>query len=449
MPAHEARVRAGVATVDITPETSVVMSGYGGREGRSTGVNDPLYATALVLEDGAVRVGIVAVDLLNVSRELTTRLRRSLAADGVALDELVVAASHTHAGPYVPARALDVSPALRTDEDVSEPAAAIKEGIRQAVVEAAADPSPARLTRGRTEVADVAENRRARGGVGGNVRIPDGEIDPEVGAVRLGTDDGEEAILYNFACHPVCTTGAETLLSADWPGYARMHIQEEFPDAHVLFLNGASGDINPGTTDGGRGDGDPYAFMDEVGGRVGAGVVDALDDPTHGSDGHAQASIRTDVSQATFPLKRTPEPAALREHVSDLERELAALREAGDERGAREVRFRLQGARETLAVAEWDATSLPSRLTYVELGELGLLGLPGEVHVEHGFRFKARAGVDQLFPVTYADDYVGYIPTLDDLPSVGYEVRTMKLAPDAIVEFREAAGELLARPGDL
>ena len=430
MQGHEATLRAGAATVEVTPDEPVPMSGYAGRDGPSTGVHDPLEATALVLDDGSTRVGVVGVDLLNVSRELTARLRAR-----TALDELVVAASHTHAGPHVPARALDVSALFRVEEDVSGTIEAIEARLIEAIETAATSLAPARVGTAKTAVQDVAVNRRAGGGVSGNVRIPFGDVDETLTAVRI-TTDVDDVVLYHFACHPVCTRPSETLLSADWPGVARRRIRSAHPDAHVLYLNGATGDINPAPA----GDDDPYEHMERIGGPIGDGVLEALERCTAEP---SQESILADRSPVRFPVRRTPTPARAEEIVAKLERELETLEAADDDRGRRAVSNRLQEAREVAAIARWSTSSLPSRVSAIRLGELGLLGMPGEIHLEHGRRFQQLAAAETLLPIGYADDYVGYIPTLDDLQHVGYEVRTMKIAPDGIVRFREAARALI------
>lgn len=448
MPPREGRLRAGAATEDVTPDEPVALSGYGAREGRSTGVNDPLSATALVLDDGAVTVALASVDLLNVSRELTHRIRRSLADDGLELDELLLAATHTHAGPYVPARALDVSPVLDRDVDVSGTVAEIERGIAGSIARAHERREPARIRVGHAREEDVQVNRRAAGGVTGNVRVPHGPVDPEVTALLVETGSGERAVVYNFACHPVCTTPDETLVSADWPGYARRRIQSEIGDVRVLFVNGAAGDVNPeGSSEPRTGD-EVYEYMEDVGTRVGDAVLRAVAD-AEASPGPAlqRASVRVDAADLDVPVKRTPPVEAIRERIDALEDELERLDPDEEEAGYAATEADLRYARELLAVAEWDARRLPSRLPYVEVGDLGVLGMPGEVHAEHGLRLKARARVSTLVTAGYVNDYIGYVPTLGDLEHGGYEVRTMKIDPDAIVEVREAASGLVGDHG--
>lgn len=432
---HEARLHAGGATEDVTPTEPVPLSGYGARDGRSTGVHDRLAATALVLDDGAVTVAVASVDLLNVSRELTRRVRRALEADGVDLDQLVLAATHTHAGPYVPARALAVSPVLGPDSDVSGAVEAVERGIVRAVTRAFERREPAALRVGRAREPDVPVNRRAAGGVAGNVRVPHGPVDPEVTTLLVETASGDRTVLYNFACHPVCTTPEETLVSADWPGAARQRVEAELGDVRVLFVNGAAGDINPAGASEPRSGEAVYEFVEHVGTRVGDAVVAAVEDAADATLERAPIDVRE--AEVRFPVKDTPPAETIRDRIETLEERLERRDRA--EEGHDATTAELQHARELLAVAEWDATSLPNRLPYLEIGELGLLGMPGEVHARHGRRLKRRARVETLVLAGYANDYVGYVPALSDLEHVGYEVRTMKIAPEAIAEFRDAA----------
>ena len=69
-------LRAGAATVDITPHAVVVMDGYGARREPSRGVHDPLFARALVLEPDGERFAIVSCDLLGVHASITSEVRR-------------------------------------------------------------------------------------------------------------------------------------------------------------------------------------------------------------------------------------------------------------------------------------------------------------------------------------------------------------------------------------
>lgn len=462
-----AALLVGSATEDVTPEGAVPMSGYGNRNAPATGVHDRLRARALVLEADDVAVCVVSVDLLNVSRELTCGIRDSLASDGIHLDELLVAATHTHAGPYLPARALDVSPALSVDDDVSDVVDHVERSVVRAVTRAIEHREPGTVRMGQSQEPGIPVNRRAAGGVSGNVRVPSGPVDPEVTVLDVQTTSGDRTVVYNFACHPVCTTGNETLLSADWPGYAQRRIERDCDDATVLFCNGAAGDVNPRGMDPERTGEAVYEYMEDVGTRVGDAALRALKDAESADDGITRGPLRTEHVDVRLPVKSTPPAETIRAYLESLNAlldgaeaaDIANTPDAADatdgpsahrwnDRAEEWIRLERQYARTLLAIAEWDVVALENRIPYIELGGgggIGVLGMPGEVFARQGLELKDCARVSTLIPVGYANDYVGYVPPLEQLERIGYEVRTATLSPEAIVEFRDAT---LALVGD-
>src|SRR6202034_3158418 len=67
--------KAGVAKVEITPEKMIWMAGYGNRTKPAEGIEQPLWAKALVLEDPAgKRAVLVSLDLVGIDRDLSTRV---------------------------------------------------------------------------------------------------------------------------------------------------------------------------------------------------------------------------------------------------------------------------------------------------------------------------------------------------------------------------------------
>src|SRR5579884_577080 len=71
-------VRAGAATVDITPPVGRPMGGYGRRTEVSRGVNDPLLARTLVLAQGDTEIALVVCDLLGVGTDLVGAIREAV-----------------------------------------------------------------------------------------------------------------------------------------------------------------------------------------------------------------------------------------------------------------------------------------------------------------------------------------------------------------------------------
>jgi hypothetical protein len=77
-------------------------------------------------------------------------------------------------------------------------------------------------------------------------RRPTQPIDPTVGVIRVDDTAGKpRALAVHYACHPVALMGAG-VISRDFPGAMVDHLEQQLgPDCLALFLQGASGDIDP------------------------------------------------------------------------------------------------------------------------------------------------------------------------------------------------------------
>src|SRR5438094_5339045 len=94
-------LRAGFARVDITPPPGVGLAGNRPEGAAARGYRLRLYARVLVLADGGGnRLALVVADLPLGSSLLHRRVAALTArTDGIGVDRLVIAVTHTHAGP--------------------------------------------------------------------------------------------------------------------------------------------------------------------------------------------------------------------------------------------------------------------------------------------------------------------------------------------------------------
>src|SRR5262245_53137466 len=94
------KMLAGFAISDITPPVGSLLNGFIARLTPSVGVDAPLAARALWLEDEQSRCLIVSLDVLGLSVAFADRVVDALAARvNLREYEVVLASTHTHSGP--------------------------------------------------------------------------------------------------------------------------------------------------------------------------------------------------------------------------------------------------------------------------------------------------------------------------------------------------------------
>src|SRR5580693_6355302 len=95
--------KAGVASVDITPQEPIWLAGYGNRTKPSEGVLQDIHAKALALEDETgARTVLVTSDLLGFIKEVSDPIAERVSKKyGVPRERLALNASHTHSGPVI------------------------------------------------------------------------------------------------------------------------------------------------------------------------------------------------------------------------------------------------------------------------------------------------------------------------------------------------------------
>src|SRR5258706_15368488 len=154
--------KIGVGRRDITPKEAVPMWGYGARHDMlSTGVLDPLYATALVIQVGSNKLAIVGLDLGRAPAEKSLQTIRARIKSEADIDYSFIAGSHTHHGPVLeltdePGKGkgkFDAS--LRYYQQMEE-------GIAGAIIEANSKLVPARMANGALWLEGFNRNRHTK-----------------------------------------------------------------------------------------------------------------------------------------------------------------------------------------------------------------------------------------------------------------------------------------------
>jgi hypothetical protein len=447
--------KAGFAERDISPAVGMEQpGGYGKAYHRS--FHDPCKARAVVFDDGKKRIAVVGIDALFIRKQTVAAVREAIRQKcGIEPGSVLISASHTHSGGpigyYLPGEFEDASPLVRSlvyDRTVCaspEYLAKVQRGIVDAVVAAASQLVPAHCSAGFGHDERVAFNRRFRMKDGytmthpgqGNPGIiePAGPIDPQVGVIGAWSAEGKLlGCIVNFACHATTGPGG---ISADYIYYLERTIRGAMGDqAVVVFLPGAAGDV---TQVDNRSPHQIKQFGEVsarfVGGRVGAEAVKALLAMEQGAGPMIPLAAKSTVLRIK---RRPPSPA----HVA---KALELVKQDPKNADATEWTF----AKETVLLDARIACEpvVPVETQAVQVGPVVLLACPAEYFCQFGLDLKARSKFPITFPVSLANDAIGYVPTEEALSprGGGYETRLTSysnLEPTAGRKIADALIEL-------
>jgi len=380
--AEKGSLRAGAARVDITPakDAALLMSGYAGRTEGHKGIHDNLYARALVLDDGAAQVALVACDLISFPNGLWQQIVERVSPEsGIPVTHILLAGTHTHGAP---------TPVRPGTGDARQAAYAgkVEEGVATAVRQAQAALEPARVGAGAGR-ASVAVNRRARMAdgrwwLGQN---PDGPTDRTVAVVKFETPAGRPiALLVNYGVHGVVMGPRNQEITADLPGAASRLIEQHYGDQVVgIFTGGAAGDQNPI-----YGPGTEFPQVAALGQILG------------------EEALRVATEVRTWPHARL---RAAQRVVTCPGQKLA------------------QGARPRTEYVFEDAGPVDIRLSLLMIGDIAVTGVSGEVLTMIGQRLKRESPYAATLMVTNANGSSGYLADDASYAQVSYEIVTTRV----------------------
>jgi hypothetical protein len=240
-------LRASVVKIDITPDKTQWLLGYGPRQ--STGVHDHLFHRIVAMDDGKTQFFLVSTDLCLVSPSFYDEVSRDLQKElGIEPLQVWWTFTHTHAAPEVgPAGLPAVFMGERYKHEPNvEYSAWVKSKLIEGIKEARAKLEPARLGVGwGFSMANI--NRRGKDVEGPSFlgMNPDGAADRLIGLIRLEKADGNLlALISNYAMHGTVLGPQNLQISADAPGVVAEYVEEKL-GAPMLYINGAAGNLAP------------------------------------------------------------------------------------------------------------------------------------------------------------------------------------------------------------
>lgn len=417
-------LRAGYAKVDITPAEPVFMGGYDLRNAPSEGIhgNDRLFVRALVFDDGGTRVAFVVADIIGVHGHEVWR-KKIADATGIPFTGILLGDAHNHAAPMA-------GPKVETPWEHR-----FEESLLAAVRGAIAGLQPVRIAYG-TGTSRIAMNRRQVRTrdedstrtfdendrsqsfgkyktdkpvliheFAGVVRLganPTGPIDDAVQVVRVDTASGKPlAVMIHYACHGTSLGGRNGKISGEWMGRMQEYVEKQFPGVGSIYVQGASGDINPRVVGGLDGYQDDINTTWALGQEIGREVARVFRTLSPVEPGSTQIQIET---------KEILLPRQYRELMED-----------------------------------YTNTSVKVPTTALRMGDLMWVTFPGEMFSGIGKKVKAASPATGAHLMGYTNGYIGYFPEQTAYGEGGYEVATTHLDPAAEGIYLRELAELLGR----
>lgn len=376
--AAEGDFQVGFAKRDITPKAAMPMWGYGDRHNAlSTGVLEPLFAKAIVIEAGGERLAIVGTDIgRGPTKSMMAQIRKDV-AEKAKVGTVLIAGSHSHHGPVIELTDKEEM-GKGTYDDAVAYAKRLPELLTEAIVEAAGALQPAKIG---VAKADVKRNRNR------HTKQPVRPTDPMLAVIRFDSLDGKPlAVLVNFAAHPVTIDSSVLKFSPDYPGYMQAKVEAEL-GTNCVFMQGASGDLSPD-----RGELDTKGFGEALG-------DDAL---------KLAKNIETKVP-AKPSLKAKTDTYEFGSRVDFNNRVLVSM-------------FQKAFFPELVNnfVREYGGGIKPECTTVLLNGDLAIVTGSGEFFCNHSNRLKQRAYVPDTLFFGYCNGHEMYFPTIEAASEGGY-----------------------------
>ena len=386
-----AGLHVGEGVVDITPPLKIEMGGFHrkpGNERRVEGIRQSTAARALVLKLGDTTAAIVSLDIAAVGAEMVGRVQAEISrSTGIPKNAIRICATHTHSMPaFCYLRQWGAIP--------TEFMATVEKSVVEAVELAKADLAPAEVALGKARATGGNFNRTTKTWKTDEQFSADSTdaerwLDTTVHALHFRRTGGKRDLLwYHFSAHAVCF--ADDQAGPDWPGIVADMVKKNH-NLSPSFLQGHAGDVNPG-------DGDPWRGSHE---KTAPAVYAALSAAIDGAQPVKVDRMKTTSRQFDVPLDM-----ALFKTWLDAYRDDPSACKGGRWVDAGFAKDWFEGN----SKRDLNTSHLPSALSAMQLGEVGLVFHPAELYSYYGLAIQRDSPLDNTLVVGYTDGIIGYLP---------------------------------------
>ena len=397
-------LKIGSFKTDITPPVGYLLAGHTARNKPSQRIHDPLYLKCLSMSNEKDRIFVITSDLILFPPEFVKSVKDEIYKKlKIHPSKVLLTTSHTHTGPIME------DAYYYSEKPLPDYLSLLKKKIVGGIIHCLNDEEDGIIKFGKGNVDIGIVNRRKRTEEGIKM-MPNfnGPIDDEVSVIKFERKDGSpKVIFFNYTCHPTTLSTDIYEISADYPGIAQKEIESFYKGAIGMFSNGCCGDVRPAIIENGKFKGGSFNDMERMGKILFSKVIEICEKAGTIEDSNIGSVLHT----FNFPLEKQLIPESDKElnDVCKIYRE-----KIGCNLSEQWIKFIKKNLKKKKL-----KDYVQGELQVIKIGNVMLLGLPGEVMVEIGLKLKAKN--KNLIVCGCSNGYIGYIPTESALREGGYE----------------------------
>ena len=389
---------------DITPGEPLLLAGYANRRGLSDKIHRSLTSRCVVLKQEMNTICLVVNDLMDVDPEIIISVKSEISGKtGINEDSILIATIHSHSAPemeYGKSEANDRYIDFLKKQVIENTCSVINdnEGFCEALIYYGKSQCDINIARRDIKPDD--------GRMAYRVGDPDGLTDRDVMALQLRDETGERKVtIFNYACHPVTLGYGSNYVSTDYPGRAREVVEEEY-GGMALFLNGATGDLNPRETD----HAEP-SVTDREGEKLGMAVISSrlirYED---------EVVLKQAAKTFLVPFR---DQVITKEHIAaEAQRKLSDITEFFT---WNEMLERWKNKVYEMIDRNEISSSFPFKINTMVMGNAILFFTQGELFVKYQLELKKMFPEHHLLCIAYVHGIGAYIPTAESFENKSYE----------------------------
>jgi neutral ceramidase len=400
------QLRAGVARAFVTPQLGIYLIGYADRGSGCRSIHDDLTATALILDDGATQLVIIALDMLALNERIVERVRTGIVERWhIPPEQVMVCCSHTHSGPIAYADEKSKRKERQFIDGLVDKLVAV---VGEALVEQVA--VSAAWARGEAHIAINRRELSPDGTMVIGVNL-DGPVDRSLNVLQLCHQGSGQPLvtLVNLACHATVLGPSSYAVSAEWPGVMRRQVEETLGGL-CMFLQGATGNLNPNHE---WGD-DDLQVMEQLGRNVAEQVLGNLT----ALKPFTATPLRARSESTWLPITPQMRP----DGSGPLTYKEVLAKYAGIPKFMVDRVLKARYPWKTSLEQRDGQWHVPMEIQAFRLGDCVVVAHAAEVFNEIGGAIKNESPAPITLFAGYSNGCVGYLPTATEHARGGYEV---------------------------